>query len=557
MAFWKSLIAVLLSGAVVAGSASAHEPQTSEKSAQAEASAAVPLYDNLGNLTYPVTTSNLLAQRYFDQGLRLTYAFNHAEALRAFREAQRQDPNCAMCYWGEAFVLGPNINAPMDETAGNPAVAAITKAKALAPRASAREQALIEALIKRYADDPKIERAALDRAYAEAMADATRRFPDDPEIAVLSIDAIMNLSPWDYWEADGKTPKGQIGNAVRIAEGVLGQHPDHPGAIHLYIHLTEASAAPERAEPYANRLAALMPGAGHIVHMGSHTFFRVGRYQDSAETNKAAVKADEAYLASVKAEGIYSYGYYPHNIHFVLASAQMSGDAKTALEYAQRLEGKIPDAMAEKVGWVQAIKTAPYFVHAQFSTPATILTLPDPGDKFPLVKAMWHYARGVGFAAQGDSAQAESEAAHIAEITQKSDFSFLLAWTVPAPDLLRLARHVVEGRIALAQGDPARSIKEFQVAVSIQDALAYMEPPYWYYPVRQSLGAALLAAGKPAEAEQAFMQSLVQAPHNGWALYGLMKAQQAQNNEAAARETEKRLQQTWAGDPATLTLNRL
>ncbi len=329
----------------------------------------------------------------------------------------------------------------------------------------------------------------MDWAYAEAMAEATRRFPDDTEIAVLSMDAIMNLSPWDYWEADGKTPKGQIGDAIRIAEHVLARHPDHPGAIHLYIHLTEASAAPERAEPYANRLAALMPGAGHLVHMGSHTFFRVGRYQDSAETNKAAVKADEAYLARVKDAGLYAYGYYPHNIHFVLVSAQMMGDSKTALEYVRRLEGKIPDAIAEKAGWVQAIKTAPYFAHAQFSTPETILALPDPGDKFPFVKAMWHYARGVSSAAQGHIAPAQQEAAHIAEITQRADFSFLLAWTVPAPDLLRLARHVVEGRIALAQGDPARAIEEFQVAVSIQDALAYMEPPYWYYPVRQSLGA--------------------------------------------------------------------
>ncbi len=557
MGFWTSMVVVVLSSTVMVSSTRAHEVRVAEQAALAEARHAVPLYDDLGNLTYPVTTPIPLAQHYFDQGLRLTYAFNHAEALRAFHEAQRQDPNCAMCYWGEAFVLGPNINAPMDETVGNPAVVAITQAKALAPQANEREQALINALAKRYVDDLKTERAALNRAYAEAMAEATRRFPDDAEIAVLSIDAIMNLSPWDYWEADGKTPKGQIGDALRTAERVLSQHPEHPGAIHLYIHLTEASAAPERAEPYANRLAALMPGAGHLVHMSSHTFFRVGRYQDSTETNKAAVKADEAYLARVKDAGLYAYGYYPHNIHFVLVSAQMIGDGKTALEYAQRLEGKIPDAMAEKVGWVQAIKTAPYFAHAQFSTPETILALPDPGDKFPFVKAMWHYARGVGLAAQGHSEQAQQEAAHIAELTQKADFSFLLAWTVPAPDLLRLARHVVEGRIALAQGNPARAIKEFQVAVSIQDTLAYMEPPYWYYPVRQSLGAALLAAGKPADAEQVFTQSLTQVPHNGWALYGLMKAQQAQNHEAAAKETAKRLQQTWVGDPATLTLTRL
>jgi predicted Zn-dependent protease len=557
MELWKYLLPVLLSGIFATGNVLAHESHAAAQSTTTEASVAVPLYDDLGDLTYPITTSNPLAQRYFDQGLRLTYAFNHAEAQRAFREAQRQDPNCAMCYWGEAFGLGPNINAPMDEAAGNPALTALTRAKALASHASDREQALISALAKRYTDDPKAERKALDQAYADAMAEAAQRFPDDPEIAVLYADALMNLSPWDYWEADGKTPKGQIGVAIQTAEKVLAHHPNHPGAIHLYIHLTEASTTPERAEPYANRLAGLMPGAGHIVHMGSHTFFRIGRYQDSAMTNKAAVKADEAYLARVKAEGLYPYGYYPHNIHFVLASAQMAGDGPTALEYAQRLEGKIPDAMAQQVGWIQVIKTAPYFVHAQFSAPETILTLADPGDTFPLVQAMWHYARGVALAAKGDLDAARSEAARIADLNQKTDFSSLLAWAVPAPDILRLAQHVVEGRIAQAQGDLTRAIKEFQIAVSIQDAFAYMEPPYWYYPVRQSLGAALLAAGKPADAEQVFTYSLAQFPNNGWALYGLMKAQQAQGNAAAAKATEQRFKQAWAGDANALDPRRL
>ncbi len=511
----------------------------------------------MGDLTYPITTNSERAQRYFDQELRLTYAFNHAEALRAFREAQRLDPECALCYWGEAFVLGPSINAPMDETAESPAVKAINRAKELVHHASEREQVLINALAERYSNDPKADRKALDQAYAEAMARAAQRYPEDQEIAMLYVDSLMNLSPWDYWEADGKTPKGKIGEAIQTAEKVLAANPNHPGAIHLYIHLTEASATPERAESYANRLAALMPGAGHLVHMPSHTFFRIGRYHDSAETNKAAVKADEVYLAQVKAEGIYPYGYYPHNIHFVLASAQMIGDSQTALEYAKRLEGKIPDAVAEQIGWIQAIKTAPYFAHAQLSSPETILTLPDPGDKFPLVQAMWHYARGVALATKGEVEQAQKEAAKIAEINQKTDFSYLLAWAVPAPDMLRLARHIVEGRIAQALGDTERAIKEFQVAVSIQDSFPYMEPPYWYYPVRQSLGAALLEAGKPAEAEQAFRQSLEQFPKNGWGLYGLLKAQQVQGNTSAAQETEKLFKQVWRGDSISLKLRDL
>ena len=553
---WKPIAAVLLGCMVIASAALAHEP-ASAKHTPAEADTLVPLYDNLGDLTYPITTSNKEAQRYFDQGLRLSYAFNHAEALRAFRQGQQLDPDCAMCYWGEAFVLGPNINAPMDDAAGHPAVGAISKAQALAPQASAREQALIRALAKRYTSDATTERAALDQAYADAMAQAAESFPDDDDIAALFVDALMNLSPWDYWERDGVTPKGRIGDAIRTTEQVLARNPNHPGAIHFYIHLTEASATPERAEPYANRLATSMPGAGHLVHMATHTFFRVGRYADSIEINKAAVRADEAYLTNVHAPGIYRHGYYPHNIHFVLISAQMVGDRQTALEYAKRLEGKIPDDEAERVGWIQAIKPAPYFAHVQFSSPETILNLPDPGGKFPLVQAMWRYAHGVAFAAKGEVEPARREAAKIAELNEKTGSNYPADVAGAAPDVLRIAQHVVQARIAQAEGDAERAVKEFQAAADIQDTLPYMEPPFWYYPVRQSLGAALLQAGKAEEAERAFERSLQQFPKNGWALYGLLQAQQAQGKAAAAQATEQRFKQAWVGDPSALDLRHL
>jgi tetratricopeptide (TPR) repeat protein len=270
-----------------------------------------------------------------------------------------------------------------------------------------------------------------------------------------------------------------------------------------------------------------------------------------------AVQVDETYLTNANSDNIYRFGYYPHNIHFVLASAQMAGDGPTTMAYAERLDGKIPDAIAEQVGWVQAIRTAPYFAHAQFSSPETILALPDPGDKFPLIKAMWHYARGVALAAQNEVETAKSEAAQIAELNQKSDFSYLLAWAVPAPDLLDLARHVVEGRIAQFQGNLEQAIKEFEIAVTIQDSLAYMEPPYWYYPVRQTLGAALVQAGRAKEAETIFEQALENTPKNGWALYGLMEAQRAQGKQDEAQATNKRLQQAWIGDFAQLDLGRL
>jgi tetratricopeptide (TPR) repeat protein len=509
--------------------------------------AAPPLWDGLGTLSYSITTKNEMAQRYFDQGLRLAYAFNHPEAQRAFKKAQELDPNCAMCFWGEAFVLGANINAAMEESAVQPAFLAMTNAKARAGGASERERALIDALAARYSSDPAADKGARAQAYADAMAAAHARFPEDPEIAVLFADALMNTSPWDYWEADGRTPKGQLGQAVAAIEGVLAANPDHPGAIHMYIHLTEASATPEKAEPYADRLADLMPAAGHIVHMPSHTYYRTGRYLDSLQINVAAVQADEAYLAQAQTAGIYPYSYYPHNIHFALVSAQMAGDAERMVWAAERLNGKIPDEIAGQVGWIQAILPAPYFAHAQFSPPEVVLALDDPGDKFPFVKAMWHYARGVAHAANGDLDAARADAARIAEINQTADFEMLLAWMVPAPDILRIARHVLEGRIAQAEGNLDQAIKEFEVAVQIQESLPYMEPEYWYYPVRQSLGATQLMAGRVEDAVQTFQAALIEAPNNGWALYGLMQAYEAQQDRAAAAETEKLFDKAWAG----------
>jgi tetratricopeptide (TPR) repeat protein len=509
-----------------------------------------PLWQGLGTLSHPITTESEQAQRYFDQGLRLTYAFNHAEAWRAFKQAQALDPGCAMCFWGEAFVLGANINAPMEEGAVQPAFIALTNAKARAGKATEAEQALIDALSKRYASSPDADGAALATAYADAMAKLHQRYPDDQDIAVLFADAVMNTSPWDYWEADGRTPKGRLGEAVAAIEGVLAVNPEHPGAIHLYIHLTEASAEPERAEPFADRLAALMPAAGHIVHMPSHTYYRIGRYLDALETNVAAVAADEAYLAQVEASGAYPYGYYPHNIHFALMSAFMAGDAERALWAADRLEGKVQDEVAAEIGWIQLIKQGPYFTHAHFSDPDTVLALADPGDTFPLVKAMWHYARGVAFAGKGEIEQARGEAARIAEIsaghdpdaTYPPDIAFV------ANDTMAIARHVVEARIAQAQGNLGRAIAELETAVQIQDSLAYLEPPFWYYPVRQSLGAMLLMAGRAADAEEVLRQSLVDAPNNGWALYGLMEAQKAQGDGMAAVVTSELFGKAWAGD---------
>ena len=380
-------------------------------SAPAFADSEPPLWGGLGSITYKITTGNEQAQAYFDQGLRLAYAFNHGEAQRAFRTAQKLDPDCAMCFWGEALVLGPNINLPMQEDAVAPAYAAAQKAKALAGKASPREQALIGALAARYDSDPKGARAPLDAAYAAEMAKVATQFSDDDEIATLYAESVMDLSPWDYWKPGGREPNPQSVPIVPTLERVLARNPNHPGAIHFYIHAVEASDRPKRAEPYADRLRGAIAGAGHLVHMPSHIYYRVGRYLDALEDNKAAVKVDEKYLADTKAPmGVYRLGYYPHNVHFVMASAQMAGDGQTVIAAAEKLRELIPDEVARGIAMVQPVKAAPYFAHAQFSTPETILALPDPGDAIPYVKAMWLYTRGVALAARRDFASAAAAA---------------------------------------------------------------------------------------------------------------------------------------------------
>jgi tetratricopeptide (TPR) repeat protein len=515
-----------------------------------------PLLDHLGALTYKITTKNPEAQLYFDQGLRLSYAFNHQEARRAFQAAERLDPACALCFWGEALVLGPNINAPMDPAANEAALEALARAKAAAQGASGKERDLIEALSTRYSDQPGAERAELDKAYADAMGALSAKYPDDLEIAVLHAEALMDLSPWDYWEAGGTKPKNRTADILATLERVLAENPDHPGAIHLYIHAVEASAAPERAEPYAERLAAQMPGAGHIVHMPSHIYYRVGRYRDALEANKQAVATDERYIGRIKGQSLYTAMYYPHNVHFLMASAQMSGDGPTAIAAADKLAKLISDETARTVVLAQPIKAAPYFAHVQFGTPDSMLALEKPGKGIPYVEAMWHYARAIGFVEKNDLAAAEAEADLIAGLSLTSDFSALEAMAIPSVPVLDLAHEVVLGRIAQKKGEVDGAIGHFERAAALQDGLAYMEPPYWYYPVRQSLGALLLQAGREAEAEAAFRAALKKSPNNGFALFGLAKALAARGDIKAAKEVEARFTKAWAGSSARPDLTK-
>ncbi|MCR6633034.1 MAG: tetratricopeptide repeat protein [Magnetospirillum sp.] len=508
-----------------------------------------PLFQGLGLRSFAITTASPQAQAYFDQGLRWAYAFNHAEARRAFVEAQRLDPGCALCAWGEAIVLGPNINKPMAPADNPAALAALHRAERLAGKASARERDLIQAARARYSADPQAERAALDAAYGEAMVQVARRHPEDHDLQVLAAEALMDAQPWDYWQDDRVSPKGRHGETVALLEKVLAADPEHPGAIHLYIHAVEASATPERALPGARRLAAQMPAAGHIVHMPSHIYYRVGLWKDSLEANRQAVRADEAYFATAgAAPGIYRDGYYPHNIHFLLATAQMSGDGATAIAAADKLAATVSEESARAIPWAQPIKAAPYFTHAQFSAPETILALPDPGDGLPYVRALWHYARGTALARQG--AGNEAEIAAIRDLARQPDIADLTAQGVPAADVLALAVEVLQGRAAQGAGDHQRAAAHFRQAVVLEDRLTYMEPPWWYYPVRQSLGASLMQAGDAKGAEAVFREALARTPNNGWALWGLAQAQWAQGDEAAAQDSERAFRQVWAGTPA-------
>ena len=527
-------------------------------SAPAFADTEPPLWSGLGSVAYKITTANERAQAYFDQGMRLAYAFNHGEAQRAFRMAQKLDPECAMCFWGEALVLGPNINLPMQEDAVGPAYAAAQKAKAFAAKASPREQALIGALVARYGSDPKAARAPFDAAYAAAMAKPAAQFPDDDEIATLYAEAVMDLSPWNYWKPGGREPNPQSVPIVPTLERVLARNPSHPGAIHFYIHAVEASDRPKRAEPYADRLRGAIPGAGHLVHMPSHIYYRVGRYLDALADNKTAVKVDEKYLADTNAPmGVYRLGYYPHNVHFVMASAQMAGDGPTVIAAAEKLRELIPDEVARGIAMVQPVKAAPYFAHAQFSTPETILALPDPGNVIPYVTAMWLYARGVALAARHDFAGAAAAADAIETLERTADFKLLKDSNIPAQEVLRIARTLILARVAQAKGDNRTAVVRFERAAQLQDALPYTEPPYWYYPIRQSLAAALLQAGRYAEAERQFQRALSRAPSNGWSYYGLAELHKARGNATAARKAEADLAKTWIGDRKLLQISNL
>ena len=494
-----------------------------------------PIYDGLGSHGYAITTAVPAAQAYFNQGLRLYYAFNHQEAIRSFREAQRLDPGCAMCWWGEALAWGPNINLPMDSAAGVAAWAAVWEALTRRGSAAEKERALIDALAGRYAEVPPADRAPLDSAWAASLIELSARWPADLELAVLMGEAQMDLRPWDYWQENGDPYPG-IDRALASFERVLERSPDHPGACHFFIHAVE-KLYPERAVECAERLAGLMPGAGHIVHMPGHIYIRVGRYRDAIRLNEHAAHADETYIRDQRpAPGVYTAGYYPHNYDFLAFAAAMVKEQEKAVEAADRMASLIPAELMDAPGmlFLQHYVTRPLQLRIRFGLWDEILATPAPAEEHTHALAMWHYARGRALVATGRLLDASAELDTLR--TLATSLRGVRLEFNEAGHVLDIGAAVLAGRLAEARGDREAAIAHLRKAVGLEDALLYGEPPEWTVMTRHELGEVLLAAGRADEAAAVFRKDLDRFPANAWSTDGLARARRALDGAGSDRD---------------------
>jgi hypothetical protein len=501
----------------------------------------VALDPGLGSLHHAVSTRNPLAQKYFDQGMRLVFAFNHEAAIQSFQRAAELDPNLAMAWWGIALSLGPNINRPMDARAHKAAYAALQKAIALKAKASPKERAYIDALARRYSANPEADVAPLQVAYKDAMKKLSRRYPDDNDAAALYAESLMDLNPWKFWSSDGKPAEGTL-EIVAVLERVLARAPDHPGANHYYIHAVEASPHPEKALLSAKRLETLAPSAGHLVHMPAHTYIRTGDYLAAARSNVAAIAADER-RAAVEGESFYMIGYYGHNLHFLAIANAFAGNSRDAITAAKKLYD-VESPRVKEVPYVDGFLFTPALLLAEFERWDDILALPEPAFEAPMTDAMWRLARTLALAAKGRSTDAEVERAKFLEaasaLSKTMDYG-----NNDAASLAAVARPYLDGRLALMAGNNGEAIRSLQRAVAAEDALAYDEPPAWYLPSRDALGTAFLREHYYAAAEQIFRDELERHPESGRALYGLSAALLAQSKDKETIEVTKRFERAW------------
>ncbi len=530
-----------------------HYEQSEAATKPGPAGELAPRLQNLGTHTFKVTTKSKQAELFVNQGVNLAYGFNHAEAGRAFREAARLDPSCAMAYWGQALVLGPNINAPMTPDDEPKAHEAAQKAVALKAKSSAREQAYIQAVAQRYSGDAK-DRAARDRAYADAMRDVVKRYPDDLDAATLYAESLMDLRPWNYWLRDGST-YAETPEIVANLEKVLARNPNHPGANHLYIHAMEANT-PEKAEGAADRLLKLMPGAGHMVHMPSHIYQRVGRYADAASSNQAAVVADEDYITQCRAQGLYPMAYYPHNIHFLWFAATADGRSALAIESARKTASKVSDELLTQLPLLGSFRIVPWYALTRFGKWDEMLKEPAPADKFLYLKGVWHYSRGLAFLGKDQADDAEKELAELRRIAADKSLDYPMFSPNTAAAILSVAPEVLAGEVAARRKDFDKAVAHLDRAVRLEESLVYTEPSEWHYPPRLALGAVLLAAGRAKEAETVYWEDLRRNRDNGWALFGLAQAQRAQGRSDDAAATQTRFEKAWARADVKLGASR-
>lgn len=511
-----------------------------------------PLFENLGNLHFPITTSEDRAQQFFDQGLRLTYAFNHAEAHRSFMEASRLDPSSAMTYWGQAYALGPNINdaLPLDERKIK-YNEALEKAKKWASNASPKEQALIEALTHRYSGDLSMDVEELNIAYMKAMEKVVKQFPQDAEVQVLYAASVMNTVPWNYWDADGN-PSPNIAEAKAALEKAMEINPNNPGAHHYYIHMVELPK-PDLAVPSADKLASLMPAAGHIVHMPSHIYIRVGRYLDAVKTNQAAILADEDYISQCYSQGMYPLGYYPHNIHFLWSAASLLGASDIAIDAAKKTAEKVPTGELVTLTFLQDFASTPLLAYTRFGKWNDILTIPSPNPEIKHLRLIRHYARGIAFIRKGNAKEAQEELDAIAILKDDPELENLVATSNNASvAIATIAYEVVAGELSALQGDLTMAIAHLENAVSAEDNLTYTEPAAWHIPTRQNLGAVLLKAQKFKEAEKIYNEDLDVLRQNGWSLMGLYHSLKAQGKLMEADKIKQEFDKAWKDADITI-----
>lgn len=551
----RLLAACLLSGISLACQHGG-TPVAAPPSPLAAAASVAPRLDGLGDQHHhAITTRSPEAQIYFDQGLRLIYAFNHDEATRAFEECVRIDPEAALCFWGIALAAGPNYNSPVDAERDRRAWQAIQQAKALAPKGTPVEQDYVAALSVRHTSEAPTERQALDEAYADAMRELAKRHPEDLDAQVLFAESMMDLRPWDLYDLDG-TPRPGTLEVVATLEGVLKRNPNHPGANHYYIHAVEASKQPQRGIPSAQRLGGIAPGAGHLVHMPSHIYMRVGQYEDAAAVNEKAVAADRAYIAKAKPSGEYPMMYYPHNLDFLWAAAAMDGQSAKALQAARELAALGEPDLLRHMPMLEYVPATPIFVMARFGQWDAILMEPEPPSEFAYWTALWHYARGFAYTRKGELLQAQAEQRLVARAAAAMPRERMIMMVNSAKVLLEIASQDLAGEIAAAQGKADVAVRDLGHAVKLQDELRYMEPPPWYFPERQALGAVLLRAGHAKQAEAVYREDLRRNPENAWSLRGLEDSLRAQKKTREADAVKARFEKAAARADVKLLASR-